>query len=166
MLGGTGVRYYGEYCVVLKEDPHVVPDDTLVLDRNSYDVMFEPLKGCGPVDGIVKRLRGQWDDGLVAMVKMRILPALGAAPRLATSGTASDVLLHDENFVEVHKQGTFGPGAVTRSANRPRTLPSTPTSRAATSAATRCRSKKASGFTAGTKSRGRWRRVTFAPGSS
>jgi hypothetical protein len=112
VLGGTGVRYYGEYCVVLKEDPQVVPDDTLVLDRNSYDVMFEPLKGCGPVDGIVKRLRGQWDDGLVAIVKMRILPALGAAPRLATSGTASDVLLHDENFVEVHKQGTFGPGAV------------------------------------------------------
>ena len=41
-VGGTGMRFYGEYCVVLKS-----PDDAKsvkrVLDRNSYDFVTPPL---------------------------------------------------------------------------------------------------------------------------
>jgi len=109
VLGGTGVRYYGDYCLVLKEDEKILPKDTQVLDRNSYDMVFPPLDGCEPLPDIAQRLRGEWGSDLLPMVKMKILPALGVAPRLATAGVASETLLHDESFVEVHKQGSFGP---------------------------------------------------------
>jgi hypothetical protein len=112
VLGGSGVRYYGEYCVVLKETQKVIPDDTQVLDRNSYDAIFAPLAGLEPLDKIMERLRGRWGRDLVPMVKLKILPELGAAPRLTTAATASETLLHDESFVEVHKYGTFRPGDV------------------------------------------------------
>ena len=108
VLGGSGVRYYGEYCVVLK----VVADDTQVLDRNSYDAKFPPLAGLESIDKIMDRLRGRWRQDVVPMVKLKILPELGAAPRLTTAGTASEALLHDESFVEIHKRGTFGPNDV------------------------------------------------------
>ncbi|MFN7983034.1 MAG: hypothetical protein U0Q11_14345 [Vicinamibacterales bacterium] len=112
VLGGTGVRYYGEYCVVLKEDASVVPDDTLVLDRNSYDIVFEPLAGREDTSHIVERLRGRWTSDLMAMVKMKVLPQIAAAPRLTTAGATSELVLHDESFIEVHKRGTFGPDDV------------------------------------------------------
>jgi len=123
VLGGTGVRYYGEYCVVLKEEEKVIrdempvvekviPGDTQVLDRNSYDTMFAPLAGVEPLPDVMKRLRGQWGNDLLAIVKLKILPELGAAPRLTTAATASETLLHDESFVEVHKHGSFGPDQV------------------------------------------------------
>jgi len=110
VLGGTGVRYYGDYCIVLKEDKTIVPDDTQVLDRNSYDTLFSPLNRVNePLATIVTRLSGQWATDLVPMVKLKILPELGVSPRLATAGVVSEMLLHDESFVEVHKNGTFGP---------------------------------------------------------
>jgi len=112
VLGGTGVRYYGDYCLVLKEDPAIIPDDTQVLDRNSYDMVFAPLADREPLADIAARLRGQWARDLLAMVKMKILPALGITPRLATAGVASETLLHDESFVEVHKRGSFGPSEI------------------------------------------------------
>ena len=112
VLGGTGVRYYGDYCIVMKEDSQTIPDNTQVLDRNSYDMVFPPLAGREPLPDIAQRLRGQWAHDLLAMVKMKILPALGVAPRLATAGVASETLLHDESFVEVHKLGSFGPSDV------------------------------------------------------
>src|SRR5207253_1015978 len=73
VLGGTGVRYYGEYCLVLKEDKAVIADDTQVLDRNSYDAMFPPLAGSDPLPTIVARLRGEWRDDLLPIVKLKIL---------------------------------------------------------------------------------------------
>lgn len=112
VLGGTGVRYYGDYCIVMKEDSQTIPEDTQVLDRNSYDMVFAPLKDREPLPDIARRLRGQWAQDLLAMVKMKILPALGVAPRLATAGVASETLLHDESFVEVHKLWSFGPSDV------------------------------------------------------
>lgn len=113
VLGGTGVRYYGDYCVVLKEEKTVVPDDTQVLDRNSYDVAFSPLKDLDEtLDEVVERLRGRWGADLVPIAKLKILPELGVSPRLATAGAASEMLLHDESFVEIHKSGTFGPAQV------------------------------------------------------
>jgi len=36
-LGGTGVRFYGEYCMVIKLDR--VPADTRLFDRDSYDIL-------------------------------------------------------------------------------------------------------------------------------
>jgi len=106
VLGGTGVRYYGDYCLVLKQS--ALAPDTQILDRNSYDTVFEPFTDLQEsVVDIVRRLRGRWGADAVAMSKLKILPELGASPRRATAGAASEALLHDESFVEVHKRGTF-----------------------------------------------------------
>jgi hypothetical protein len=112
VLGGTGVRYYGDYCIVLKEDASVIPEGTQMLDRNSYDIVFAPLAGRESLRDIVERLRGEWATDRLAMAKMKILPALGISRRLTTAGGASETLLHDESFVEVHKEGSFGPADV------------------------------------------------------
>src|SRR5215831_11065235 len=40
-LGGTGVRFYGEYCLVIKAGE--VAADTQVIDRDSYDLLLPPL---------------------------------------------------------------------------------------------------------------------------
>jgi hypothetical protein len=39
--GGTGIRFYGEYCMVLRRD--AVPPDTRIFDRNSYDLAYPPF---------------------------------------------------------------------------------------------------------------------------
>lgn len=112
VLGGSGVRYYGDYCIVLKEADSVIPNDTQVMDRNSYDAMFPPLGDHAPIQEIVERLKGEWRDDLLPMAKLKILPGLAESRRLTTAGVASEILLHDESFVEVHKRGSFGPGDV------------------------------------------------------
>jgi hypothetical protein len=112
VLAGAGVRYYGEYCLVLDTKSGPIPPDTQVIDRNSYDIVFPPLAGRAKPAEIAARLRGTWGGDLLPMVKLKVLPALDRERRLSTAGTASELLLHDESFVEVHKRGAFGPGNV------------------------------------------------------
>lgn len=112
VLGGSGVRYYGDYCIVLQESSQVVPDHTQVLDRNSYDAILPPLADTEPLEAIIDRLRGLWGSDLLPIVKLKVLPELGSTPRLATAAAASEALLHDESFVEVHKRGAFTPDDV------------------------------------------------------
>jgi hypothetical protein len=106
-LGGAGIRFYGDYCMVILLEK--VTDETRVFDRNTYDLESEPL--VSQVDGgnIVKSLRGTWKVDLLDLIKLKILPRLAVWNSLATAGTISDLLLHDEEFVEVHLEGTFTP---------------------------------------------------------
>jgi hypothetical protein len=106
-LGGTGVRYYGEYSMVLR--PEAIDPDTRLLDRDSYDLLMAPLAGLGPSPRQVERLRGTWASDVDAMVLLRVLPEIRQARQLVTSGTVSELVLRDQEFVEVHKQGSFGP---------------------------------------------------------
>jgi hypothetical protein len=106
-MGGTGVRFYGEYCMVLR--PTQIDDKTRVLDRNSYDLLYPPLSDRSDVDDLVKSLRGEWTADTVTMLARRILPEFVGASRLVTLGSVSDAILHDEDFLEVHKEGTFEP---------------------------------------------------------
>ena len=103
-LGGPGVRYYGEYCMVLSVD--VVPMDSQVFDRDSYDLLLPPLSDFASdqarSDLVVRRLRGQWSDDLRSMVLLRVLPEMINQPRLVTSGTISAAVLRDQEFIEVH----------------------------------------------------------------
>jgi hypothetical protein len=41
-LNGTGIRFYGDICLVLKRDK--LPPKTVILDRNSYDLIRSPLR--------------------------------------------------------------------------------------------------------------------------
>jgi hypothetical protein len=100
-MGGTGIRFYGEYCIVLRIDNST--RHAQVLDRNSYDLIRPPLdaQNAFPV------LRGQWATDLASLVTLKILPMIATSARLLTMGIAADAILHDEDFIEVHRHGTF-----------------------------------------------------------
>lgn len=109
-LGGAGVRYYGEYCMVLTLDQ--VAGRAKLLDRDSFDILLEPLKGLPLTEERLKALRGDWDSDRIDMAVLRVLPELGHDIRLATSGTISDTVLRDQEFIEVHLEGTFEPRSI------------------------------------------------------
>jgi hypothetical protein len=108
-LGGTGVRFYGEYCMVLH--PSEIDRATQVFDRDSYDLLLPPLVSQPEEDAIAKRLRGTWSD-VVDMLTLKLLPELRGSRRLVTTGTVSEMILRDQEFVEVHKRGPIRPDSI------------------------------------------------------
>jgi hypothetical protein len=103
-LGGTGVRFYGEYCIVLQ--PSAIDANTQVFDRDSYDLLLPPLANALTHASIVEMLRGKWED-VVDMLTLKLLPELRGSRRLVTTGTVSEMILRDQEFVEVHKRGAI-----------------------------------------------------------
>ena len=100
-LGGTGIRFYGEYCMVLNSDK--VADDTQILDRDSYDFLVPPLSDDPRMKVLVSEvLVGRWDADVIDRLTLRLLPELRGATRLITTGSVSEMVLHDQEFVEVH----------------------------------------------------------------
>jgi hypothetical protein len=101
-LGGTGVRFYGEYCMVVR--PSRVRPTTGLFDRDSYDLLQPPLAGLSVerTRRIVRVLKGQWDTDLVEMLIMKMLPRLPGAQHLITVGNLSSLVMSDQEFVEVH----------------------------------------------------------------
>ncbi len=104
-LGGSGVRYYGEYCMVLTRDA-VDKCTTELFDRDSYDILVPPLADLD-LSRLIARLKGKWKIDLEAMVAMKVLPELVHERRLVTSGTVSEAVLRDQEFIEVHLRGPF-----------------------------------------------------------
>jgi hypothetical protein len=120
-LNGTGVRFYGDFCLVLCDD--LVEGDTVVLDRNSYDIERLPLSR--RLDGrseaeraaerkrIANELAGAWSD-LAPIVAIKILDRLDRRLRRLTVGEISDGILTDEDYIEVpwlrpsNKEQSFG----------------------------------------------------------
>src|SRR5262245_53557648 len=105
-LGGCGVRFYGEYCMVLQHDK--IDSDTQIMDRNSWDIEFEPLSNYDKNE-VFSQLKGNWDSHAIDIAKLKVLPQLLESVRLTTTGTVSDAILHDESFIEVHRHGSFTP---------------------------------------------------------
>jgi plasmid stabilization system protein ParE len=107
-LGGAGVRFYGEYCMVIKRSR--VGGTTRLFDRDSYDLLQAPLAERGPTrtSRIVGALRGQWDKDLVDMLIMRALPRLPPTQHLITVGNVSGLIMSDQEFVEVHLVDKIG----------------------------------------------------------
>ena len=104
-LGGGGVRYYGAHCMVLKAE--AVPPTTRIFDRDSYDLLQPPIAGRDGSETamIAQCLRGTWQSDLVEMLIMKMLPKLPSAQHLITAGTISELVITDQEFVEVHRQG-------------------------------------------------------------
>lgn len=116
-LGGVGVRYYGEFCMVL--DLSRIDPDPQLFDRDSYDILLEPFEGNPDAAELIKWLRGRWSTDLDAMVLMKVMPELAHQRRLVTTGTVSEAVLKDQEFIEVHldpresgHEGSFEPDAV------------------------------------------------------
>jgi hypothetical protein len=97
-FGGTGVRFYGEYCLAIK--PSVL-NGPAILDRNSYELLDPPLSEEENPSAIVGVLRGSWND-LPAVLTLKVLASVRQENRLLPPGAISDAVLRDEDFVEVH----------------------------------------------------------------
>lgn len=109
-LGGTGVRFYGEYCMVIRLER--IPDQTGLIDWDTYDVLSEPLKGLDLSDRQLHCLKGTWAADAVDMALRRVLSEITHDARLVSSGTVSERLMRDQEYIEVHLDGTFTPGDV------------------------------------------------------
>ena len=111
-LSGTGIRFYGEYCLVLSNQ--TVSRIWQILDRNSYDLVNDPLQnrikpeaGDNTID--VAWLSGKWVQDLNDIIIMKIAPQIDSEHRLVTPGSIAEGVLADEAFIEVHLEQTFGP---------------------------------------------------------
>lgn len=115
-LSGSGIRFYGEYCMLLSENM-VAGRNPNVLDRNSYDLIHPPLadrigvnaKEAGNAKIEVAWLRTKWTEELNDMLVMKVAPTIDAPHRLVTPGAVAEGVLADEDFAEVHLRGSFAP---------------------------------------------------------
>jgi len=105
-LETAGVRFYGEYCMVLKGAPN-----SRIFDRDSYELVFSPLDECSDEDRaeLSRALRGKWDTDLAAIAALKCRDLFDDPGRLVTEGRLRDALLCGEEFIEVHRHGTFTP---------------------------------------------------------
>ena len=114
-LNGTGIRYFGDLCMVLK--PGKTAAKTLVLFKNSYDLSRSPLREEVFVNGSLdmtkainkaKELQGIWPDDVADMAACKILDGADPTERRITTGTVSAGVLFDEDYLEVIRLESFG----------------------------------------------------------
>jgi hypothetical protein len=114
-LNGTGIRYFGDLCMVLK--PEETDADTLVLFKNSYDLSRSPLREEIFVNGSIdipkaiekaKELQGFWPEDVMEMAACKILDGASPSERRITTATVSAGVLFDEDYLEVIRLKSFG----------------------------------------------------------
>jgi hypothetical protein len=115
-LNGSGIRFYGDICLVLK--PAEVPPNTKVLDRNSYDVLRAPFLAAVesfPDEGrrhaarrlILTALAGSFESDLKTMGAVKVLISTSERDRRFSTGQISGSVLDDEDYIEILKIGSF-----------------------------------------------------------
>lgn len=113
-LNGCGIRFFGDVSLVLRE----TAAETVVLDRNSYDLERSPLreKILSARDVVAARkqqaqaLAGRWGSDLGHMIAIKVLGTARTRDRRLTTGMISEALLNDEDYIEVLRYGSFGAG--------------------------------------------------------
>jgi hypothetical protein len=121
---GAGIRFYGDLCLVLEHQPSMESSrdakrsgiavsyrDVLILNKNSYDLIREPVitriagkKRTSFEVGAANELRswlGSWSRDLREMATLKVLDYLPAAARRWTTGQVAESLLDDEDYIEV-----------------------------------------------------------------
>lgn len=112
-LTGTGIRFYGDICLVLK--PTEVAEDTLLLETNSYDLEREPLVSAisRSQDPAAKRrsfalaMSGRWGNDRASMAVAKAFQVLGERSRRFTFGQIAEAVRDDEDYIEVVRTSTF-----------------------------------------------------------
>jgi hypothetical protein len=111
-INGTGVRFYGDMCLVLKRA--AVAADTPVLTTNSYDLIRPPITPAGAAPDIpaltllIDQMAGEWQANTGHLAALKSFDILQHTARRLTTGQISDAILEDEDYLEVLKAGTFG----------------------------------------------------------
>lgn len=114
-LNGTGIRYFGDLCMALK--PEQTDANTLVLFKNSYDLSRSPLReevfengslNMAKAIAKAKELQGFWPDDVNYMAACKILDGANPTERRITTGTVSEGVLFDEDYLEVIRLKSFG----------------------------------------------------------
>lgn len=108
-LTGAGIRFYGDICMVLKGE--VIPASTVVLDRNSYDLVRQPFSNDlesepDKLEEKALEISGRWSELADIAATKTVFPYSGKTRRM-TSGQIAAELLDDEDYVEVLKEGNF-----------------------------------------------------------
>lgn len=115
-LHGAGIRFYGDICLVLKAK--AITSDTVLLDRNSYDVLRSPAREeidrqsdpkaqASARSDMLRDWRGLFKRDGGAMVAIKVLGLLGARERRLTTGQISEAVRDDEDYIEVLRHGSF-----------------------------------------------------------
>lgn len=117
-LNGYGVGFYGDCCLVLRDD--ISQENIVVLDRNSYDLIREPLRSRIVADAKNKRIEetsareqeaakhaGCMRDHLASIAAIKVLESRQPVQRLMTTGIISDGVLDDEDYIEVLRPRSF-----------------------------------------------------------
>jgi hypothetical protein len=99
-LGGCGIRFYGEYCLVLILDQ--IDSNPQMFDRDSYDVLLPPFTELPDPQLLIQRLIGHWSTDRYAMTLMKVLPELDHQRNVTTTGTVSELVLKDQEYIELH----------------------------------------------------------------
>lgn len=114
-LNGAGIGFYGDCCLVLREEP--TDENLTVLDRNSYDLIRNPLRTridrCPMPEtaraDTAKSMSGRFKEDLSAIAAIKVLTARPSTDRLLTTGMISGGILEDEDYIEVLRPKSFGP---------------------------------------------------------
>lgn len=110
-VNGTGVRFYGDVCLILKAD--VVESETVILSSNSYDLIRPPITPLGQriqasnLQAPAQDMMGHWDNDKQDMAALKTLDRHAGTRRRLTTGQVSDAVLTDEDYLEVLKIGSF-----------------------------------------------------------
>ncbi|MFN5997176.1 MAG: hypothetical protein ACK47C_00605 [Paracoccaceae bacterium] len=115
-LNGTGIRYFGDICLVLRADN--VDPKTLILLRNSYDLNVTPvsrrfggLNRTAQDDLAQTILKDEWAGEWLAhghfIAGKKIMDAAPETTRRMTTAQISQGVLDDEDYVEVVRAGSF-----------------------------------------------------------
>ena len=110
-MGGAGVRFYGEYCAVLKS-PADARNVKRVMDRNSYEFICNPLKSY--LEELGKAQQRQLIEGLGArfrspdsadLLALKVMQTQNCRARLLSLGTIGASVIRDEDYVEAYHEG-------------------------------------------------------------
>ena len=110
-LNGTGIRFYGDICLVLKADQ--ISADTIILNSNSYDLMRPPITAAGKTptqDDLAPHaadMHGLWGTDKHHIATLKVIVRLDPTERRFTTGQISKIVLNDEDYLEVLKIGSF-----------------------------------------------------------
>ena len=115
-LTGAGIRFYGDICLVLKRES--IAADLQMLDRNSYDLVRDPIKvevGRDSVlcEGTARELGFYYWGELQSVAVRKVMQQTPVEnDRRLTAGDIAEKLRADEDYAEVFWQKKIDTGEI------------------------------------------------------